>query len=69
MTPPPPRSQFFQPLWRRVAVVLLVALWFCFEVLYSREPLWMTIAGGMLAYAIWAFLLNWPKGEGSPPPK
>jgi hypothetical protein len=52
-----------------VAVVAVVALWLGFELLYSREPLWITIAAGMLAYAIWAFVLNWPKGKRGPSPK
>lgn len=57
------RSQypFFEPLWRRLAVVAFVAAWLGFELVYSREPMWIIVAAGMLAYAVWAFVLKWPK--------
>jgi hypothetical protein len=69
MSAPERSYPFFDPPWRRVAVVAVVALWLGFELLYSREPLWITIAAGMLAYVIWAFLLNWPKGQSGPSSK
>lgn len=52
---------FFEPLWRRIAVVAVVAAWLAFEVLVTQQPLWMTIAGAMTAYAVWTFLMTWPK--------
>ena len=52
---------FFKPLWRRVAIVALVAAWLAVEVFYVRDSLWIMVAAGMLAYAIWTFLLKWPK--------
>jgi hypothetical protein len=52
---------FFKPLWRRVAIVLAIAVWLGFEIFYTHESLWITVAAAMLAYGIWTFLLNWPK--------
>ena len=52
---------FFKPLWRRVAIVALVAAWLAVEVFYVRDSLWIMVAAGMLAYAVWTFLLKWPK--------
>jgi hypothetical protein len=61
MNPADRHYPFFDPLWRRVVVVAVVAVWLGFEIIFTREPMWMMIAGGMLAYALWAFILNWPK--------
>ena len=52
---------FYKPLWRRSAIVAVVAGWAAFEVFYTREPFWMTIAAGVLAISLWTFLLSWPK--------
>jgi len=52
---------FFKPLWRRVAIVAVVAAWLAVEVFYVRDSLWIMVAAGMLVYAIWTFLLKWPK--------
>jgi hypothetical protein len=52
---------FLHPLWRRVLLIAVVAAWLAFELLVTQSPLWMMIAGGMLAYAVWEFILRWPK--------
>lgn len=52
---------FYKPLWRRLAIVAAVALWAAYEIFVSKEPLWMALSAGMLAYAAWAFLIGWPK--------
>ena len=49
---------FFRPLWRRIAVVAFCAAWTAWE-LWIADPMWATIAGGMTAYAAWAFLLTY----------
>ncbi len=51
---------WFRPLWRRVAVVVFCAVWAAFE-LYSGEPFWATIFGGMAAYALWVYIIKYPK--------
>ena len=45
---------FFRPLWRRVAVVVVCAVWAIFE-FYSNQPFWGAIAAGFAAYAVWQF--------------
>jgi hypothetical protein len=55
------KHPFFQPLWRRVVIVGFVAAWLGFEVIYTKDTLWMSVATVMLVYGIWSFFLNWPK--------
>jgi hypothetical protein len=52
--------QFFRPLWRRIAVIALCAIWAGFE-LWHGEQLWIVITLGLTAYAVWAFLITFPK--------
>lgn len=49
---------WFRPLWRRVAVTAFVAVWFAWEAIWNQDPLWMTITGGALAYAVWSFFIR-----------
>jgi hypothetical protein len=53
--------QFFEPLWRRVAVIVFVAAWLAIEVFYAREPMWIIIAAALLVYGFWVFIFKWPK--------
>jgi hypothetical protein len=69
MAEPERQQSFFEPLWRRVAVVVMVAAWLAFEVFYSQDSFWISIAAGMLVYGIWSFFLNWPKTSGGSLPK
>ena len=48
---------FFRPLWRRVAITLVCAVWAALELYGGGQSMWAWIATGMTAYAIWAFLL------------
>lgn len=48
---------FFQPLWRRVAVTVLCVLWSLFE-WYSGEPLWGMVTAGLAFYCYWNFFHN-----------
>lgn len=60
-------NPFYRPLWRRIAIVVVVAGWFAFEMLVGHDPLWQVVAGGLLAYAIWFFLLRYhPPGDEPP---
>lgn len=54
---------FFKPLWRRILVTALVIVWAAFEFLFPREPMWMVLSGGLVAYSVWVFFLTWPKDE------
>jgi hypothetical protein len=60
-------SPFYRPLWRRVAITVVVALWLAFEI-YHESGLWIGIAAAMLCYAVWTFFLSWPKTPDDPPP-
>ncbi|MGQ0486126.1 MAG: hypothetical protein ACT4SY_12345 [Hyphomicrobiales bacterium] len=57
---------FYKPLWRRVAIVAAVAAWFGYEAIFTRDPLWLAVSGGILAYAAWTLLWTWPKGPAGP---
>ena len=52
---------FYKPLWRRVAVVVTVALWAAFETFYAEDGLWTAISVATLGYSVWAFLVIFPK--------
>ena len=58
---------FYRPLWRRVAIMVFVALWLAFEI-YQQSGLWIGIAAAMFCYALWTFFLSWPKTPDNPPP-
>ena len=57
------KHPFFQPLWRRIVLVVVVAAWLSFEVFYTYDTLWMSVATVMLIYGVWTFFINWPKSS------
>lgn len=57
------KHPFYRPLWRRVAIVATVALWLAFELWQQNSGLWIALACGMLVYAVYTFLIAWPKDE------
>jgi hypothetical protein len=67
MSPFEQKDSFYRPLWRRVAIVCFVAVWFGVELIYSRDGLWTAVAAGFLAYAVWTFFINRPKPPDKPP--
>lgn len=59
---------FFRPLWRRLAVIAVCAIWAAVE-FAAGTPFWGTLAAGMAAYGVWTFLINYkPLDEPAPPP-
>ena len=57
------KAGFFDPLWRRVAVVAICAGWTGLEFFYG-ENMWAGIAAAITAYAVWSFLLAYkPAGQ------
>lgn len=54
-----PDHPFYRPLWRRIAIVVVAAVWTGLEVLRGGEPTWMIISGFIFLYAAWAFLIGW----------
>ena len=62
---------FYKPLWRRVAIVVVIAFWLGFEIMTGAAAIWVALAGGMLVYAVYTFFLTWPKDQpkdDGPPP-
>jgi predicted PurR-regulated permease PerM len=51
-------TDWFRPLWRRVAVTAFIVVWFAWEALYAQDQFWMLITGAALAYAIWNFFIK-----------
>lgn len=54
---------FYEPFWRRVAIVLSVAIWLAVEIFVSHDGLWTAVAAGLLIYCIWQFLLVYPQAS------
>jgi hypothetical protein len=50
---------FYEPYWRRVAIVVSIAIWFGAELMILKSGFWTPLAGGTLAYSIWAFLIDY----------
>ena len=61
-------ADFFRPLWRRIAITAVVALWFGYETLFSHDGLWIAITSVALLYCAWNFFLRFPKDEPSSTP-
>jgi hypothetical protein len=49
--------EFFQPLWRRILVVVILAAWSAWE-WSNGERFWGWLTLGILAYFIWAYLIT-----------
>jgi len=56
---------FYRPLWRRIAIVVLVALWLGYELALGGDPMWQVLAAGLLAYSVWTFLIRYPRRDGA----
>ena len=54
---------FYEPYWRRVAIVASVTIWLGVEFLVSHDGMWTAVAGGTLIYSFWAFLIDYPQAE------
>jgi hypothetical protein len=51
--------EWFRPLWLRLLVTGLVAVWFGWEALVNKDQLWMIITGFALAYAVWNLFITY----------
>lgn len=67
MRRPEQQHPFYKPLWRRVVIVIVIAIWLAVEFWQSGVGLWSTLAFGMLVYALYIFFLTWPKDDAAPP--
>ena len=52
---------WFRPLYRRVILVGVVALWCAWEWLYNHDQFWGLITLAALAYGVWTFFINFDK--------
>jgi hypothetical protein len=50
---------FFEPLWRRILLVVVVAAWSAWE-WSNGDSFWGTLTLGVTAYAVWAYLIAFP---------
>jgi hypothetical protein len=63
-------NSFFQPLWRRWAILAATAFWAAYEILVSKDQLWMMISLAMVVYGYFSLIRNWPEPKKeSPPPQ
>lgn len=50
---------WYQPLARRIGVVVVCAVWFGME-LWMQSPFWMILTGALTSFTGWKLLLAWP---------
>ncbi|MBK8084571.1 MAG: hypothetical protein IPK28_12610 [Devosia sp.] len=50
--------EWFRPLWRRVIVIAVIALWCGWEWLFNHDQFWGLATAAMLAYGVWTFFIN-----------
>lgn len=64
---------WFKPLYRRVIVIVVIALWCGWEWLYTHDQFWGLITLAALAYGVWTFFINFEnelkKAEDNAKPK
>ncbi len=53
------RHPFFNPLWRRVAVVVFTAAWGMVELFWGAELFWAIVFFGLSGVCAWVFLYDW----------
>ena len=53
--------KFFRPLWIRVLVTAVLAVWFVLETVYTQDQMWLGITGIGFAYCVWNFFIKFPK--------
>lgn len=66
MATPEPHP-WLQPLYRRVLLFIVTLAWLGFE-LIQQDPLWLTIAVGVVLYAGWDFFLRGVYGRSTDKP-
>ncbi|WP_395813444.1 DUF3329 domain-containing protein [Devosia sp.] len=52
---------WFQPLYRRVIVLVVIAGWSVWEWGFNGDQFWGVVTLAMLAYAVWTFFINYDK--------
>lgn len=57
--------QFFQPVWRRVVVVVALAGWTAVE-WWTGNSFWGTLTSGALVYCAWMCKVHYPRKAVAP---
>ncbi len=55
----PGEVKWFGPIWRRIALTAIVAIWCGFEYL-GGDQFWFLMTLAVTAYLIWRLFLNFP---------
>ncbi len=57
---------WFRPMWRRVAIVAICAIWSGWEWFSNQDQFWGTLTLALTGYAIWTFFITFDKNVGPP---
>ncbi len=49
--------EFFKPLWRRIAVLVVLLAWLAWE-WSNGDSYWGVIVAGAIVYFVWAYLIT-----------
>ena len=52
---------WFEPIYRRVILVGIIAAWSVWEWVWNKDQFWGIATLAMLAYGIWTFFINYDK--------
>ncbi len=55
-----PKHPFYRPLWVRLLVVAVCAIWFLME-LFIGSPFFMVVMGALTIYSAWVLVIRFPK--------
>ena len=58
------RVPFFRPMWRRIATVVVIAVWTVIELVHG-SPWWALLAGGIGVYAAYVLFIDYGQDETS----
>lgn len=54
---------WFRPLWRRVAVTAVLAIWLVMELFVWKDGLFQVLVAAFLVYALYSFFYAFPKED------
>jgi hypothetical protein len=58
----PPTPTWMRPLWVRILLVAIPAIWAGFEAFYG-EQLWATLFGAAAIWGLWSLILKFDESE------
>lgn len=58
--------RFFRPVWRRILVIALLAVWTTVEWL-SSNPFWAVLTTGALGISLWMFVFDYRHKDSTSP--